>query len=97
MKTTISDMEMRINEYKNGRDSILYNAPVAIFVHAPVNSSMPQQDCDAALLMVQLYAAANGLGTCWNGLLQEGATIHPDLLIEKASVGRQNIISLSEK
>ncbi len=69
----IPDTEMRINEYKNGRDSIIYHAPVAIFVHAPMNSSMPQTDCDAAALMIQLYAEANGLGTCWNGLIQGAA------------------------
>lgn len=70
---TIPDLEMRINEYRNGRDSIIYNAPAAIFIHAPVNSSMPQTDCDAALLMIQLYAEAYGLGTCWNGLIQGAA------------------------
>lgn len=69
----IPDFEMRLNEYKNGQDSIIHNAPVAIFFHAPVASSTPQTDCDTALLLVQLYAEANGLGTCWNGLLQGAA------------------------
>lgn len=71
--SVIPDFEMRLYEYQNGRDSIIYNAPVAIFFHAPVASSTPQTDCDAALLLVQLYAEANGLGTCWNGLLQGAA------------------------
>src|SRR5512137_2037810 len=44
--SVIPDMEMRLNEYKNGGDSIIYNAPVAIFFHAPVASSTPQTDCD---------------------------------------------------
>jgi len=70
----IPDFEMRINEYKNGRDSIIYNAPAAIFFHAPMASSTPQTDCDTASLLVQLYAEANGLGTCWNGLLQGAAS-----------------------
>jgi nitroreductase/NAD-dependent dihydropyrimidine dehydrogenase PreA subunit len=69
----IPDLEMRLNEYKNGRDSITYNAPVAMFFHAPTDSSLPQSDCDAAQLLVQLYAEANGLGTCWNGLIQGAA------------------------
>ena len=33
-------------------------------------SLTPQTDCDAASLLNQLYAEANGLGTCWNGLIQ---------------------------
>ncbi len=71
--SVIPDMEMRVNEYKNGRDSIIYNAPAAIFFNAPIASSTPQTDCDTALLLVQLYAEAHGLGTCWNGLLQGAA------------------------
>lgn len=71
--SVIPDFEMRLNEYKNGHDSIIYNAPVAIFFHAPVASSTPQTDCDTALFLVQLYAKAYGLGTCWNGLIQGAA------------------------
>jgi len=69
----IPDMEMRLNEYYKGGDSIIYKAPAAIFFHAPVASSTPQTDCDTALLLVQLYAEAHGLGTCWNGLIQGAA------------------------
>lgn len=68
--SVIPDFEMRLNEYWNGNDSIIYNAPAAIFFHAPVASSTPQTDCDTALFLVQLYAEANGLATCWNGLIQ---------------------------
>jgi len=71
--SVVPDLQMRLDEYNMGRDSIIYNAPVAIFFHAPTDSSMPQTDCDTALLLVQLYAEANGLGTCWNGLLQGAA------------------------
>lgn len=69
----VPDMEMRLNEYCNGGDSITYSAPVAIFFHAPAASSTPQTDCDTAALLVQLYAEANGMGTCWNGLIQGAA------------------------
>lgn len=71
--SVIPDLEMRLNEYNQGKDAIIYNAPAAIFFHAPLNSSTPQADCDAALLQVQLYAEANGLATCWNGLIQGAA------------------------
>lgn len=69
----VPDMEMRMSEYRAGRDVIAWNAPAAIFLHAPMNSSMPQADCDTAALYIQLQAAAHGVGTCWNGLLQGAA------------------------
>ncbi len=69
----VPDLEMRLSEYRMGRDAMTYGAPAAIFAHAPVASSTPQTDCDTALLMIQLYAEAHGLGTCWNGLIQMAA------------------------
>jgi NAD-dependent dihydropyrimidine dehydrogenase PreA subunit/nitroreductase len=63
-----------LSEYKKGNDMITYNSPAAIFLHAPIKSSTPQIDCDAACLQIQLYAEANGLGTCWNGLIQGAAS-----------------------
>lgn len=63
-----------LNMYREGKDMITYNAPAAIFIHAPVVSSTPQIDCAAACLQIQLYAEANGLGTCWNGLIQGAAS-----------------------
>ncbi len=71
--TVLPDIEMRLDEYKQGRDAIVYNAPVAVFAYAPQNSSMPQTDCDAAVSYIQLYAYSQGLGTCWNGLIQMAA------------------------
>ena len=68
-----NDIEMRLQEYAEGRDVILYNVPIAIFAYAPTNSSTPHSDCDAAISYVQLYANALGIGTCWNGLLQTAA------------------------
>jgi NAD-dependent dihydropyrimidine dehydrogenase PreA subunit/nitroreductase len=70
----IPSFKLALNEYKNGNNMITYNAPAAIFLHAPIKSSTPQIDCDAACLQVQLFAEANGLGTCWNGFLQGAAS-----------------------
>jgi len=67
------DLAMRLAEYDASRDAITYHAPAAIFAHAPVASSTPQVDCDAAMLSIQLLAHAHGIGTCWNGLLQGAA------------------------
>ena len=69
----VPDLQMRLNEYENGNDYITYHAPIALFFHAPMNSSTPQTDCDTALFLVQLYAESFGLGTCWNGLIQGAA------------------------
>lgn len=67
------DLAMRLAEHDAGRDAITYHAPAAIFAHAPIGSSTPQVDCDAAMFAIQLLAHANGIGTCWNGLLQGAA------------------------
>ena len=63
-----------LNEFKKGNNLITYNAPAAIFLHAPIKSSTPQTDCDVACLLIQLYSEANELGTCWNGLIQGAAS-----------------------
>ena len=68
--SVIPDFEMRLNEHKNGHDLIIYNAPGRNFFSCSCCIFNPQTDCDTALLFVQLYAEANGLATCWNGLLQ---------------------------
>jgi nitroreductase len=67
------DLEMRLNEYKVGRDLILYNAPAAIFAVAPTNSDFPATDCSTALYSALLLAQKYGLGSCWNGCLQTAA------------------------
>ena len=69
----VPDLQMRLDNHKKGNDIIIYNAPAAIFFHAPRFSSTPQTDCDTALQLVQLYAESFGLATCWNGLIQGAA------------------------
>ena len=72
--SVVPDLKMRYYEYTKGKDLIIYNAPAAIFFHAPRFSSTPQTDCDTALQLVQLYAESFGLSTCWNGLIQGAAS-----------------------
>lgn len=67
------DLAMRLEAYRAGQDKLTYNAPAAVFAIAPLVSSTPQVDCDAALYAVLLMAQAYGLGSCWNGLLQGAA------------------------
>ena len=68
-RAMLPDLDMRIAEYEQGRDAIVYGAPAAIFVHTPEVTSEPSADCDAALFAVMIAAHAHGLGTCWNGWL----------------------------
>ncbi len=70
---TLPDINLRLHEYDKGRDIILYDAPAAIFIHAPRNTSTPQADCDAALYSMMLLAQTKGLGTCWMGWMQLAA------------------------
>lgn len=69
----VPSFEIALNEYRLGNNCITYDAPAAIFLHAPIKSSTPHIDCDTAAMVIQLYAEANGLGTCWNGLIQGAA------------------------
>lgn len=70
---TLPDASMRIAEWKEGRDAITYDAPVAVFVSASTRSTTPHEDCDAALMNILLSAHAHGLGACWNGWLGNAA------------------------
>jgi nitroreductase len=70
----VPDCRMRLAEWEEGRDALIYDAPAAVFFHAPRNAVEPQADCDAALLTFALAAHAHGLGTCWNGLLNKAAS-----------------------
>jgi NAD-dependent dihydropyrimidine dehydrogenase PreA subunit/nitroreductase len=70
----LPDLGMRLTEHAHGHDAILYDAPAAVFVHAPRSSPAPQSDCDAALLTVLLAAHVHGLGGCWNGYLAKAAS-----------------------
>jgi nitroreductase/NAD-dependent dihydropyrimidine dehydrogenase PreA subunit len=73
-RSLLPDIKMRLAELEQGRDAILYNAPHALFFHAPKYSNYPQVDCDTALYSVMLLAHAKGLGTCWNGWLEKAAS-----------------------
>jgi ferredoxin len=72
-REVLPDLRMRLAEWDKGRDLITYRAPAAIFAHAPIFSPLPQIDCDAAMMVVLLNVHANGLGACWNGILQDAA------------------------
>lgn len=73
-RSMLPDISMRLAELEQGRDAILYDAPHALFFHAPRYSPYPQIDCDTALYSAMLLAHAKGLGTCWNGWLAKAVS-----------------------
>ncbi len=72
-RMTLPDIEVRLAELERGRDTIVYGAPAALFVHAPRCATTPQEDSDAAMMTMLLAAHAFGLGACWNGWLAHAA------------------------
>jgi nitroreductase/NAD-dependent dihydropyrimidine dehydrogenase PreA subunit len=73
-RAMLGDMRMRLEELGAGRDAVTYDAPAAIFVHAPRGMPEPKAHCDAALMAMLLAAHAYGLGTCWNGYIAKAAS-----------------------
>lgn len=69
----LPDLQMRLAEREQGRDAITFEAPAALFVHAPRAAPVPQIDSDAAMMAMMLAAQASGLGTCWNGYMQKAS------------------------
>ena len=73
-RTVLPDTIIRLVEwFEQDNDRIIYEAPAAVFVHAPEHCTTPQEDCDAALMAILLVADAFGLGCCWNGWLYMAA------------------------
>jgi len=63
--------------WEAGKDTILWDAPVLIFVSAPRKTRFGLVDLSLALSYLELYAPALGLGTCWAGLLQHAMLSWP--------------------
>jgi ferredoxin len=72
--STLPEISLRLELYKQGQDAILYNAPALILIHTPNDTPTPQADCDAALYAMMLAAQSKGLGTCWMGWVQYAAS-----------------------
>lgn len=59
--------------WDEGRDLILRGAPHVIVAHASPANTWSTVDCALAVSYLELAAQANGLGTCWAGLLVRAA------------------------
>ncbi len=73
---------IRAGLFVDGRDSgldvITHGAPHLVLVHAQ-KDSVPMGDCLIALTYLELAAHSIGLGACWAGMIQAGATFDPVL------------------
>ncbi len=60
--------------WDHGRDLILRNAPHVIVAHASPENIWSSVDCVIAVTYLELAAQADGLGTCWSGILTRAAS-----------------------
>ena len=66
-------MRRIIAAWDRGEDRLLRGAPSLILVHAPADQPFAETDCVTALAYLELYAYAQGLGTCWAGYFTAAA------------------------
>lgn len=69
-RTKIS-LDRFLEDKKQGKDRIFFNAPCVIILHAPPYSKMTASDAAIAISHGMLAAHSLGLGTCWIGFAQE--------------------------
>lgn len=65
--------------WDEGRDMILRGAPHLILASASAENVWASVDCAIALTYLELAAQAEGLGTCWSGLLTRAAGSNPSI------------------
>lgn len=58
-----------VTDWDQGRDTILWRAPVVVLAHTPAGDPTGSGSATIAMTYFQLAAAALGLGTCWAGYL----------------------------
>ena len=71
--------QMFLDAWGQGRDLILRNAPHVVVAHASAENIWSPADCTTAIAYLELAAQANGLGTCWSGLLVRAAEFNPKI------------------
>ncbi len=68
-----------VNAWKQGKDKVLRGAPHLLLACAPADNTWGKIDCATALAYLEIAAHANGLGTCWAGILERGVAESPAL------------------
>jgi nitroreductase/NAD-dependent dihydropyrimidine dehydrogenase PreA subunit len=69
----VSYLERFVHAWEQGRDLILRNAPHVIVAHASPDNIWSPIDSAIAVTYLELAAQADGLGTCWSGILVRAA------------------------
>jgi nitroreductase len=70
----------RLQLLRQGIDTLFYDAPVLIVLHADVTVSPgPEIDAGLAAMQMGLLAESQGLGTCYNGFLIAAAQQSPEI------------------
>jgi nitroreductase/NAD-dependent dihydropyrimidine dehydrogenase PreA subunit len=69
----VSYLQRFADVWDQGRDLILRNAPHVIVAHASPENNWSSVDCAIAVTYLELAARADGLGTCWSGILMRAA------------------------
>lgn len=72
-------IEAMVDQYHNGNDPILRNAPAMIIARAPKAKLRTHEDIPISLSYFEIAAHARGLGTCWLGMIQQAASFYPPL------------------
>lgn len=68
-----------VDMWDQGQDVVMREAPAFAAAYSPVDYAWGAVDCSIALSYLELAAAAEGLGTCWAGLLTRAAQDHAPL------------------
>jgi nitroreductase len=66
-----SDADERRAELLDQESNFLYNAPVLVVISAVEADKWNAEDCALAAQNMMLAARAEGLGTCWIGMVQD--------------------------
>jgi nitroreductase/NAD-dependent dihydropyrimidine dehydrogenase PreA subunit len=68
-----------VDMWDQGQDVVMRGAPAFVAAYSPADYAWGAVDCSIALSYLELAAAAQGLGTCWAGLLTRAAQANPVL------------------
>jgi nitroreductase/NAD-dependent dihydropyrimidine dehydrogenase PreA subunit len=72
-------LDLVVKDWEAGIDRIWRGANLAFLSHAPVESSLPQENCVIAHTFMDLATVTMGLGTCWIGYFMLAADLDPSL------------------
>lgn len=78
-RAQIMRLDVVVASWERGEDRIMRGAPCLLLTHAPLASSLPQENCIIAMTYLDLAANTLGLGACWLGYMMHAAPDYPPL------------------